>query len=220
VKKKKIKILISAGPTREPIDAVRFISNYSTATFGFKIAFEAKKRGHKVTLVSGPTHLEVLPGVKLVRTETALEMKKALSELFKRSDCLIMNAAVCDYRPSRLSKDKIKKGKKSFSIKLIKNPDILKELSGEKNEKIIIGFAVETRNLISNAFHKLRKKNLDFIIASKITGSGSPFGKGRINAYFIDRQGRYQKMVNTTKQNLSQKLLDRVEALCYTKSQK
>jgi phosphopantothenoylcysteine decarboxylase/phosphopantothenate--cysteine ligase len=220
VKKKKIRILISAGPTREPIDPVRFISNYSTGTLGFQMASLAKKRGHEVTLVSGPTYLKKPAGVRIKRIETALEMKKVLLKEFKKNDCLIMNVAVCDYRPFRISKRKIKKANRIFNLKLIRNPDILKELSRYKKDKLLIGFAIETQNLSKNALRKLKEKNLDLIVASEINQINWPFGWGKISAYIFDSEGQCQKMTNVTKTELSQKLLDRVEGLWYTSTQK
>ena len=220
MKKIKIKILISAGPTREPLDPVRFISNYSTGTFGFEIAHQAKIRGHKVTLISGPTYLKEPAGVKFSKVETALEMKRALLREFKSSDCLIMNAAVCDYRPLRFFSKKMKKGRKSFDIRLIENPDILKELGKFKKNKLLVGFAVETEHVIKNAFRKLKEKKLDLIIATAVNKFHSPFGSRRINAYIMDKQNGYQKVLDATKREFAQKLLDRIEGLWYTTFQK
>jgi len=216
VKKSKIKILISAGPTREAIDPVRFISNYSTGTFGFEIARQAKRRGHQVTLVSGVTYLKKPAGVKVRKVETALEMQKALCEEIKDNSCLIMNAAVCDYRPLKFFRKKIKKSKKTFNIKLVKNPDILKNLGKLKKNRLLVGFAVETESVIKGAIRKLKEKNLDLIVAAKVSRFYSPFGPHRINAYIIGKQGECQKIINATKQRLSQKLLDRIEELWYT----
>ena len=216
MKKSKIKVLISAGPTREAIDPVRFISNYSTGTFGFEIARQAKRRGHQVTLVSGVTCLKGPVGVKIRKVGTALEMQKAICEEIKDNNCLIMNAAVCDYRPLKFFKRKIKKSKKAFNIKLIENPDILKGLGRFKENRLLVGFAVETENVLKGGLAKLKEKNLDLIVAAKISKFHSPFGSAKISAYIIEKQGKYQKITNATKPEFSRKLLDRVEGLWYT----
>lgn len=219
MKKKKIKFLISAGPTREPIDSVRFISNYSSGILGYSIANEAVRRGHKVILVSGPVAIERTKGIKCILVKTALEMRTALHKAFKSCDCLVMNAAVCDYRPLKFSKKKIKKTRERFNIELIKNPDILKELSLNKKDKLLIGFAVETEHVFKNAFKKLKSKHLDAIVVSKISRFNVPFGGGRVSVDVIDKDGTVQKIVNSTKAKLSEKLLDRIESLWYNSKQ-
>lgn len=219
MKKKKIKILISAGPTREPIDPVRFISNYSTGALGYKIAGEAVRRGYKTILVSGVTALAPPSAVKLISVNTALEMQKVLSREFKTSHCLIMNAAVCDYRPHKVLNKKLKKHAKTINIELVRNPDILKSLAKHKKNRFLIGFSLETENVFENAFCKLKDKNLDLVVALKVNKNKTPFGLTRVNALIINKQGETQKIVNITKPELAQKLLDRVEGLWYTNCQ-
>ena len=216
MKKRKLKILVTAGPTREPLDPTRFISNYSTGIFGFEIATVAKKRGHKVTLISGPTFQKDIKGIKTIRVETALQMQKASLREFKNCDCLVMNAAVCDYRPHKFSKNKIKKGKQTFYLKLVKNPDILKSLAKHKGYRILVGFSLETKKVVKNAFNKLKDKNLSLIVASQVTKSHQPFGEAKITVYIIDRKGIYKKKTKVTKKNLAGSLLDSIERLWYT----
>ncbi|MFH1856484.1 MAG: phosphopantothenoylcysteine decarboxylase [Candidatus Omnitrophota bacterium] len=219
MKKNKLRIVVSSGPTREPIDPVRFISNYSTGVLGYKIAEIAQKKGHKVVLVSGPVDLKKPQGIKLIKVETAREMKKVLLSSLKNSDCLIMNAAVCDYRPLKFSRQKLKKENKGLHIELVENPDILKALSSKKANRLMVGFALETENLFNNAFLKLKKKKLDLIVGIKAGRYNSPFGLSKISPWIIDKTGGCEKLSNITKQKLSQKLLDRIEGLWYTKIQ-
>lgn len=218
MKRERIKIVITAGPTREPIDPVRFISNYSTGVLGYTIAREAKNRGHKVVLISGPTCLMHPVGVRMVEIETAFQMQQVLWSEFKTADCLIMNAAVCDYRPFKFSTKKLKKGKKDLNIKLVENPDILRSIASRKGKKLVIGFSLETEYVERNAVLKLNKKRLDLIVASKIDSGHMPFGYSKISPYIIDKYGRCEKMSNITKQELARKLLDRIETLWYTTS--
>lgn len=216
MKKEKIKIVVTAGPTREPIDPVRFISNYSTGVLGYTIAEEAKKRGHEVVLISGPTSLKQPKAIKIINIETAVQMQEALVREFKDSNCLIMNAAVCDYKPLKFSKNKLKKDNDSIDIKFIENPDILKSISKIKRNKLLAGFALETENVERNAVLKLKEKNLDLIIASKVDTRHVPFGRAKISPYIIDKYGKREKASNITKRELAGKLLDRIEGLWYT----
>jgi phosphopantothenoylcysteine decarboxylase/phosphopantothenate--cysteine ligase len=184
---KKVKILVSAGPTREYIDPIRFISNPSTGKMGYLIANYGRKNGFDVILVSGPTYLEPPEGVKLVKVETAIEMKKEILKYFPKVDLLIMSAAVSDWRPYKKFKHKIKR-KKGWSLKLIPNPDILKEVSKVKREdQKVVGFALEVENIIKNAKKKLNEKKLDLIIGN----SPEFFGEGKKSTvYFIFKDGR------------------------------
>lgn len=147
---KQLKILITAGPTVEPIDPVRFISNYSTGAMGFSIAKAAKSRGHKVILIGAPGAL------------SAQEMYKQVIENFRRCDVVVMAAAVADYRPKAVANQKIKKSKQQITLKLVKNPDILQALGKIKKDKILVGFALETKGLYKNALSKLKKKKPGF----------------------------------------------------------
>jgi len=187
---KKIKILVSAGPTREYIDPVRFISNPSTGKMGYLIAEYAKKLGFDVILISGPTYLKPPDKVKLVKIESAEEMEKAILKYFPKVDVLVMSAAVSDWRPCKKYKNKIKI-KKEWNLKLVPNPDILKSVAEIKKEnQKIIGFALETKNIVKNAEKKLKEKKLDLIIGN----TPDFFGEGRkSDVYFIFKDGKSLK---------------------------
>jgi phosphopantothenoylcysteine decarboxylase/phosphopantothenate--cysteine ligase len=187
---KKIKILISAGPTREYIDPIRFISNPSSGKMGYLIAEYARKIGFDVILVSGPTYLKPPEDVKLIKVETAREMQKEILKNFPHVDLLIMAAAVSDWRPYRKFKNKIKR-KKEWLLKLVPNPDILKSVAKikKKNQKIV-GFALETENIIKNAEKKLKEKKLDLIIGN----TPDFFGEGKkSDVFFIFKDGKVIK---------------------------
>jgi len=210
-----MRILITAGPTREFIDPVRFISNSSTGFFGYEIAKTAVKRGHKVALISGPVSLTPPGGVKFIPVLTALEMKAAVDKFFPSSDCLIMSAAVADYRPAKPVGKKIKKAKENLTIRLKKNPDILFETGKKKGNRILAGFAVETDDLIGNAKSKLKKKNLDFIVAVPLRGKNDPFGDKKARFVIIDRRGNIRETV-CSKQELSNIIIDNAEKISYS----
>lgn len=205
-----MKILITAGPTIEPIDKVRFISNYSTGKMGYCIAEAARKKDHKVTLISGPTNLKKPKKVKFISIKTARELQQAVKKEFKKNDCLIMTAAVSDFRPLKIFKGKIKKEKQSpKSLKLAKNPDILVEIGKNKGNKILVGFALEDKNTIANAKKKLRQKNLDFIVANSVAEK-SPFGDVRTSAVIIDKFGKIQRLRNTTKEKIAETIVNKI----------
>ncbi|MCX7917266.1 MAG: phosphopantothenoylcysteine decarboxylase [bacterium] len=187
---KKIKVLVSAGPTREYIDPIRFISNPSTGKMGYLIAEYAKNLGYDVILISGPTNLPIPSGIKLIKVESAREMQKEIVKYFPKVDLLIMSAAVSDWRPYRKYRNKLKI-KKEWKLKLIPNPDILKNVSKikKKNQKIV-GFALETENIIENAIRKLKEKKLDLIIAN----TQDFFGEGKKSkVYLIFKDGKILK---------------------------
>ncbi|MDD5310172.1 MAG: phosphopantothenoylcysteine decarboxylase [Candidatus Omnitrophica bacterium] len=209
-----MRILITAGPTKEYIDPVRFISNSSTGFFGYQIASEAARRGHKVTLVSGPTCLTPPKGVKFVPVVSALEMKKAVEKHFPASDCLIMSAAVADYRPAAVFPRKIKKGKDRLVLRLKRNPDILSLVSQKKEGRVVIGFAVETADLKKNAKKKLKEKSLDYIIAAPLNNKRSPFGNRKVPVSIISGTGKAEALFSH-KKNLSRIILDKAEAAKY-----
>ena len=169
------KIIVSAGPTVEPIDFVRYISNNSSGKMGYNIAKEAKKRGAEVVLVSGPVKPMEIKGVKRIDIKTNTEMKEAIEREFGDSDALIMSAAPVDYKVAKASDRKIKKTGENLDLELIENIDIIKHFGSIKNKQIIIGFAAETDDLIENAKSKLERKNLDYIIANDLTKWGAGF---------------------------------------------
>lgn len=203
------RILIAAGPTREKIDPVRFISNYSTGVFGYQIAKEAKRRGLTVVLVSGPTDLEAPGGVKLVNVESSLDMRRAVLAEFKKADCVVMTAAVADWRPAYSARRKIKKSPRK-TIELVENPDILAELGSKKNGKIAVGFALETENLEKNALKKLKDKNLDLIVANRLSGKANIFGDRRIDVVTVDKYGNRVRIYNKSKKELARIILSKI----------
>jgi phosphopantothenoylcysteine decarboxylase/phosphopantothenate--cysteine ligase len=182
------KILITAGPTYEAIDPVRFIGNHSSGKMGYDIANEAANAGAEVILVSGPTHLKAAnSGIKLVRVISAQEMYNACHEYFDGVDVAIAAAAVADYRPKSIAPQKIKKDEGTLNIELEKTKDILLSLGEKKKGQMLIGFALETENEIENAKAKIRKKNLDLIVLNSLNDEGAGFGKPTNKVTFIDR---------------------------------
>ena len=202
---KKKHLIITAGPTYEPIDPVRGITNRSTGLLGYEIAKQALERHYKVTLITGPVQIAPPQGVKLIRVLEAREMKMAVMNHVRGADAIIMSAAVSDFRVLSSSKHKIKKQKK-LVLKLVENPDILKAIKKAKLRKI--GFALESKNLISNARKKLNEKKLDVIVANKIDRKNMPFGFGRKNYCFITKTNSVQKFYKKTKKEIAGAILD------------
>ena len=214
--KKSLRILITAGSTIEPIDPVRFISNRSTGYMGYKLADAAKKRRFKVTLLSGASGIKPPKGIHFLRVETAREMNAYVHRELAKNDVLIMASAVSDFRPAAFSRQKVK-SQKRLVLKLIRNPDILKSLTRkERKNKVIVGFALETGNLLGNAIRKLRMKRLDLLIANKIDKNNDPFGEGKKTVYLLDKFGRRKKLEKITKACMAPAILDTIEELCYT----
>lgn len=205
-----IKILVTAGPTREEIDPVRYLSNYSSGKMGYAIAAAAAARGAQVTLISGPVSLVPPVGVEIVAVSSALEMQQALADRFAATDVVIKAAAVADYRPAQRAGQKIKKQKDTFSLQLEKNPDLLAELGQRKTRQLLIGFAAETEHLLENAATKLRNKNLDFIVANDVSAPGSAFGGDTNQVKFLFADGQVEELPLLTKDQVAQRLLDRV----------
>ena len=170
------KILVSAGPTYEFIDPVRFIGNHSSGKMGFAIAEEAASRGASVTLITGPVHLSTPKQVYRKDVVSAEEMKNAILHYFDDSDVLIMAAAVADYKPKVVSDEKIKKKNAELSLELVKTDDILKEIVKNKKQQFVVGFALETNNEQENAKQKLVHKNLDAIVLNSLNDTGAGFG--------------------------------------------
>ena len=168
------KILITSGRTKENIDPVRYLSNNSSGKMGYSLAQAAVDLGAEVTLISGPTNLKVPNGLeKFIFVESALEMYEKVDEYFKNTDIFIACAAVADYRPKEYKKEKIKKSDSNLVIELIRNPDILLEMSKKKEKQLLVGFAAETNDIKENALKKLEKKNLDIIVANNVSAMGS-----------------------------------------------
>jgi phosphopantothenoylcysteine decarboxylase/phosphopantothenate--cysteine ligase len=215
-KKIPLKILISAGPTREAIDPVRYLSNYSTGEMGLALVEQARKRGHRVIFICGPLEKPIPKNIQHRSVVTALEMLKALKKYFPLCDALIMAAAVADFRPEKFSLGKIKR-KKIWQLKLKANPDLLASLSQKKKRQIMVGFALESAKTVENARKKLLQKHLDLIVANQISNKIKPFGKSQVFAIIIDKEKRPQRIGWVSKPALARILLDRVERLCYSK---
>jgi phosphopantothenoylcysteine decarboxylase/phosphopantothenate--cysteine ligase len=198
-KKLSLNILITAGPTREAIDPVRFISNRSTGAMGEAIAKAARKSGHKVILIG--------PGENL----SAQEMRKKVLKNFAAAGAVIMAAAVADYRPEKQSGRKIKKSRAKLTLKLVKTPDILFEVGHKKGNRIVVGFALETENLRRNAEEKLKKKNLDFIVANRLTKGQDVFGRNKTSVLIIDKNGGKKLLKNVTKDKVAKEIVRKIE---------
>lgn len=185
------KLLITAGPTYEAIDPVRFIGNHSSGKMGFALAEYAARNGAAVTLVTGPTHLQPdHPAIKVFRVNSALEMFEQVESNFEACDVFISAAAVADYRPKDVADKKIKKNEDSMSVELVKNPDILASMGARKKNQKLIGFALETNNELENARKKLKKKNLDFIVLNSLNDKGAGFKSetNKISIIYPDRE--------------------------------
>jgi phosphopantothenoylcysteine decarboxylase/phosphopantothenate--cysteine ligase len=201
---KKLNCLISAGPTREWIDPVRFISNPSSGKMGYALAKEAHTRGFDVNLVSGPVIIKPVDGIILTRVETAEEMRKAMIEKYATSDLIIMCAAVCDHKPKFKWQQKKKKDQFPQNIEMIPNEDILEELGQRKKEfQTLVGFAAETENGVQNALQKLKKKNLDWIALKDISKKNIGFGSENNEITLFSSLGKKVKFEFSSKEDLS-----------------
>ena len=209
------RVLVTAGPTVEDIDPVRFISNRSSGKMGVAIARAARDRGAAVTLVSGPTDLEFPETVRVRSTE---EMRRAVMERFDQVDVVIKAAAPLDFRPTSVASQKIKKSKAGNSLDLEPTPDILQELGARKNGKILVGFAAETEDFAKNAKVKLKAKNLDFIVVNPVGGPDSGFDSDTNRASIIDASGGVQEIPLVSKSAMAETILDRVVKLLGARS--
>lgn len=204
------KVLITAGPTCEAIDPVRFITNHSTGKMGYAIAGEAVNRGAEVLLISGPTKLKVPKGVNAEFITSTQEMYDKVMEHFEAADIIIKSAAVSDYRPKKVAQEKIKKSDGEFSLTLERNKDIAFELGKIKGNKILVGFAAETQDLIKNAKSKIKKKNFDFIIANDLTQEGAGFGEDTNIVRIIDNKGNILELPKISKKEVAKEILNQV----------
>ena len=202
------RLLITAGPSREPLDPVRYLSNRSSGKMGYALARAAVRRGAEVVLVSGPTALECPSGVRIIPVTTAAEMHAAVVREFATASVVVMAAAVADYRPVVIADQKIKRGKGAIELSLEPNPDIIKDLGSNKNGKVLIGFAAETQDLTANAAKKLREKNLDMIVANNVTEAGSGFDGDTNVAIILDRKGLTQSLPLMSKDELADRIYD------------
>jgi len=211
-------VLITAGPTQEYLDPVRFISNRSSGKMGYELAEEALSRGAEVILVSGPTHLFAPSNVKLKEVQTAEEMEEQVRKNFPRVDVLIMAAAVSDFRFLNVSPQKIKKQDLAKKVKLIQTPDILGKISQKKEGKILVGFAAETENIVDNALKKMKEKRLDLIVANDVTKKGIGFDSDFNQVSLVDSKGKVLQTEKISKREISQIIFDRIEDIIGRKS--
>jgi phosphopantothenoylcysteine decarboxylase/phosphopantothenate--cysteine ligase len=203
------KVLVTAGPTREPIDPVRFLSNASTGAMGYAIAAEAARRGARVLLISGPSHLAPPPGVETIRVTTHAEMRAAVLERFARQDAVVMAAAVGDYRVGSPSASKIKKREAAWNLPLERTEDILHEVGLRREDgSLLIGFALETERLEENARAKLVDKGLDWVVANDPLEPGAGFGEGTNRALVLGRDGERIELPVLEKAELAARLWD------------
>jgi phosphopantothenoylcysteine decarboxylase/phosphopantothenate--cysteine ligase len=207
------RLLITAGPNREPLDPVRYLSNRSSGRMGYALARAALRRGAEVFLISGPTELEPPAGVRLISVTTAAEMRGAVLEQLPGCTAVIMAAAVSDYRPVDFANQKMKRGKDPIELRLEPNRDILKEIGARKNGKMVVGFAAETEDLIANAEKKLRDKNLDMIVANNVSETGAGFDVDTNVATILDRNGAVRSLPLMSKDELAEQIFDHLLAL-------
>ena len=204
-----VRVVISAGGTREPLDPVRFLGNRSSGKMGCALAEAARNRGADVTLVSGPTQAPRPAGMSVISVETASEMRDAVAAACADADALIMAAAVADYAPSAPADRKLKKSAETLSIELERTADVLASVDGPR---VRIGFAAETENLVENARRKLVHKRLDLIVANDVSGSTAPFGSDENQATLIDANGE-EELPRMSKRDLADRVLDRIVPL-------
>ncbi|GFE57967.1 bifunctional phosphopantothenoylcysteine decarboxylase/phosphopantothenate--cysteine ligase CoaBC [Geobacter sp. AOG1] len=214
------RVLVTAGPTREELDPVRFISNYSSGKMGYAIARAASRRGAKVTLVAGPTCLDAPWGMETIPVTSAREMRDAVLARFSSSSIVIKAAAVADYRPARRATDKVKKTDQPETIELVRNPDILAELGTNKGGQLLVGFAAETESLLENAGKKLNEKNLDMVVANDVGQAGAGFNVDTNIVRLLYRDGRVEELSLMGKDALADVILDRVMEAKKVKSEK
>ncbi len=203
-----MRFLITAGPTRQYLDPVRFISNASSGRMGLALARAALSRGHQVTLILGPVHARLPQKANIIHVQTTEQMAQACFKHFPRTDCLLMAAAVCDYQPAKTSTTKIKKSSAPLTLKLKPTTDILAQLARRKRRQLLIGFALETDHLQAHAQAKLKKKKLDYIIANTPASLASE----RIDPTIISADGSSQSLGSVSKRTLARKIIRLAEA--------
>ena len=206
-------VLVTAGPTVEDIDPVRFVSNRSTGRMGYRIAEAARDRGARVVLVSGPTSLVPPGGVELVAVRSAEDMARAVSVHAPTATVVVMAAAVSDYRPEAVSAQKLKKGEGGARLDLVRTPDILRGLGESKGGRTLVGFAAETENVVENARKKLAEKRLDLVVANDVARQDAGFASERNAALVLDADGGQEEVPLVSKRELAERILDRVVAL-------
>ena len=203
------RVCITAGPTQEAIDPVRYISNHSTGKMGYALAKNAMLRGAEVTLIAGPTNLPDVPFVKMVHITSAQDMYEAVTEAAKESDIIVKAAAVADYRPASVSDEKIKKSDGEMSIALERTKDIIGTLGAMENKPFLCGFSMETQNVLENSRKKLKKKNLDMIVANSLKMEGAGFG-GNTNVVTVITEDFEKELGKLTKEETADRILDQI----------
>jgi phosphopantothenoylcysteine decarboxylase/phosphopantothenate--cysteine ligase len=203
-------LLVTAGPTVEDIDPVRFVSNRSSGRMGYRVAEAARDRGAQVTLVSGPTSLPPPSGVELVAVRSAEEMAKAVEEHFDRATVVVAAAAVADYRPANVATSKLKKDEGSLAIELVRTEDILAGLGRKKGDRVLVGFAAETDDLVARARAKLEAKNLDLVVANDVRDG---FGGDTNAATLLRREGKPIEVPRVSKRELADRICDEIVQL-------
>jgi phosphopantothenoylcysteine decarboxylase/phosphopantothenate--cysteine ligase len=215
------KILITGGPTQEPIDPVRFITNRSSGKMGYALAKVAKRRGAEVILVTGPTSLPIpRRDIEVIPVQTAGEMRKTVLSHIEGCSAVIKAAAVSDFRPKVMSQRKLKKAEASRSLELEKTEDILGEIGKKKKDRVLVGFAAETEDLVENARKKLKEKNLDFIVVNDVTKPGAGFGVDTNQVKILYPSGEAKDLPLMSKEEVSQLILDEVVKLLKKKSRR
>jgi len=210
-----LRVVVTAGPTVESIDPVRYITNWSSGKMGYALARSARDRGAEVTLISGPTYLNPPLGISFHQVMTTEEMRQAVLGHFRESDAVIKAAAPLDYRPKKTAAQKIKKVADIESLEMERTPDILAELgaSRDDNGRILVGFAAETEDLIRNASEKIKKKNLDMIVANDVSRSDAGFATDTNVVKIIDRHGKIEELPLMSKEEVADRILDRIKTL-------
>ncbi len=216
-----MRFLVTAGPTREPIDPVRYISNRSSGKMGYAIAEAALAEGHEVTLISGPVNLEAPRGAQLISVLTSDEMFEAVHRHADQCDICVLCAAVADYKPANVSSTKIKKCGEKFSLELILTCDILQSLGHQQDRQFfLVGFAAETDHVEENAAKKLREKNCDIIVANDVSGANSGMESDVNEVTILFRNGEKEKISRAPKKNIARelvKIFTKLATKCLTK---
>jgi len=207
------KVMVTAGPTREFIDPVRYITNRSSGKMGYSVARVARRRGAEVCLITGPTALKPPPGVRIINVTSAREMYDVSLKEAKKADIIVKASAVADYRPITEISQKMKKGPDKLSLELTENPDILARIGEKKKNQILVGFAAETSDLVKYAETKLKEKNLDLIVANDVTRPGAGFDTDTNIVMIIDKHGRKAQWPQMPKIDIADKLFDRILAM-------
>jgi phosphopantothenoylcysteine decarboxylase/phosphopantothenate--cysteine ligase len=209
------RVMVTAGPTREPIDPVRYLTNYSSGKMGYAVARVARRRGADTVLISGPTALRPPTGVRFMPVASARDMFKAALKEAEWADIIVKASAVADYRPLNPVTSKLKKikGQEKLTLELTENPDILFEIGRRKGERILVGFAAETSDLVKNARTKLKEKNLDLIVANDVTRPGAGFGTDTNIVLIVDQEGKAHRWPRMSKVEVAEKIFDRIQSL-------